>query len=139
MVDLDTNILIITWKVSGLSSLIKRQSLRMWSDIYMIIYVIYIYITSHRNRQQCGDSQRKGGGGRWRWAKWENVDGKRLFLGRWTHDVVCRWCFIELYTWNLYGFVKQYHPNNLFKRQSLSKWIFKRPIYMYILSTRDTL
>ena len=23
----------------------------------------------HRHRQQCGDSQRKGGGGRWMWAK----------------------------------------------------------------------
>ena len=40
-----------------------------------------------------------------------NGDRKRLCLGWWVHDAVCRWCFIELYTWNLHGFVTQGHPN----------------------------
>ena len=32
-------------------------------------------------------------------------------LERWVHHAGCGWCFVELNTWNLYGFVNQHHPN----------------------------
>ena len=61
-------------------------------------------------RQQYGDSQREGG-----WEEAEvgkegrNRHGKRLDFGWWVHYAVSR-CLIELYTWNLYGFINQSHP-----------------------------
>ena len=33
------------------------------------------------------------------------------------NDAVCRWCFTELYTWSLHGFINQCHPNNLIKKE----------------------
>ena len=41
----------------------------------------------------------------------QNGDRKTLSLGWWVHSAVWRWGFIELYTWNLYGFVSQCNPN----------------------------
>lgn len=38
-------------------------------------------------------------------------DGNKLCLGWQSHDAVCRWHFVVLYTCNLYGFVNQCHPN----------------------------
>ncbi|KAF6094754.1 hypothetical protein HJG60_011852 [Phyllostomus discolor] len=34
---------------------------------------------------------------------------KRLCLGRWAHDAVCRWCCWVVHL-NLYGFANQCHP-----------------------------
>ena len=51
---------------------------------------------------------RVGGGGQ-RGAG--NEDRKRLHLWRWAHNAVFSWCFTELYTWKLYGFANQCHPN----------------------------
>ena len=44
------------------------------------------------------EKQGKGGG---------NVDGK-TFHGRWENGTECRGRFVELYTWNPYGFENQY-------------------------------
>lgn len=46
----------------------------------------------------------------------ENGDGKRLCLGWWAHDAMCRWCFIVLYTWSLYCFLNQCHTNKFCKK-----------------------
>lgn len=35
-----------------------------------------------------------------------------------------RRCLMELYTWNLYGFMKQCHPNKLNKKEKNLFWIF---------------
>ena len=51
--------------------------------------------------------------------KW---DEKRLCFGWQMHNTVCRWCFVQLYTWNLYGFIKQCHPNKLIKSQNKVKY-----------------
>lgn len=46
----------------------------------------------------------------------------------WAPNAVCRWWFIELYSWDLCGFIKQCHPNKCkwnekWKRNlSLKKW-----------------
>ena len=45
-----------------------------------------------------------------------NGDGRGLDLGWWTHNTIYRWCIIELYTWNLYNFINQCHPNRLYKK-----------------------
>ena len=36
-------------------------------------------------------------------------------MGQWTHDAGCRWCFLELNTWNTCGLVNQWHPINSIK------------------------
>ena len=65
-------------------------------------------------------------------------DGKRLDLGWWTHNTIYRWCITELYTWNLYSFINQCHPNKInLKREKkrmchstrmvcISKWFCNR-------------
>ena len=72
-----------------------------------------IYIYTHRDKDNSEVTARgrvcEGVGGIGQWAvKW---GGKRLCLGRWACNSVCRWCYVELYTWNLYDLVNQCHPN----------------------------
>ena len=63
----------------------------------------------HRHGRQYGDSQRERGVGEWKWARGGQMgNGNRLDFGWSAHDAGCRWCFIELYTWNLYVFINQY-------------------------------
>ena len=38
-------------------------------------------------------------------------------MGWWTHNTLHRWCIIELYTWNLYNFINQCHPNKFNKNK----------------------
>ena len=42
-------------------------------------------------------------------------DGRRLGLGWWTHNTIYRSRITQLYTWNLYNFINQYHPKNSIK------------------------
>ena len=51
------------------------------------------------------------GGGAQRGNKW----WQRLDLGWWIPNVICRLCVIDLYTWNLYGFINQCHLNSIKK------------------------
>ena len=52
----------------------------------------------------------KGDAGRCKKAERGSMGTERYFR-RWARDALCRWCFVELYAWNLYGFVNQCHPN----------------------------
>lgn len=53
----------------------------------------------------------KGVGSRWAWV------GKRLWATG--DDAVCRWCSVELDTWNLYSCANQCHPpKNQFKKMN---------------------
>ena len=47
-------------------------------------------------------------------------DEKRFDFGWWPHTAICTWCIIELYTWNLYNFINQCHPNK-FNNKFLKK------------------
>lgn len=42
-----------------------------------------------------------------------NRDGRILDLGPWTYNGRYSWCVIELYTWNIYIFIDQCHPNKV--------------------------
>ena len=69
---------------------------------------------SASHRHQCGDYQREreigeveeGKGGQ------EGMEGDLPLGGEHT---ICRWCIIELYTWNPYNFISQCHPNKFNK------------------------
>ena len=75
----------------------------------------------------------KRDGSSWRWANGGiNGDGQRICFWRWMHDVVCRWCFVELYTWNLYGFVNQTLLNKL-NNFFLNDVNFSNPWIWYML------
>lgn len=39
------------------------------------------------------------------------------FFGQWAHNGVCRGCFVEWHTQNLFGFVNLCHPNELQKKR----------------------
>ena len=64
-----------------------------------------------RHKQQCGDSKRERGWGQVEVGKGGDMGTERDFARG--DDAVCRWWFIDLYTWNLYGFAHQCHPNKL--------------------------
>lgn len=46
---------------------------------------------------------------------------ERDCLGWWEHDAVCRGCFVELCTGDLYGFANPCHPNKCYKKCQLEK------------------
>ena len=60
-----------------------------------------------------------GGGQRWRWG----TGAEKLCLGRWVHNAVCKWCFLELYTGNLYGFVNQCHASKFKRKKHTASFI----------------
>ena len=52
-----------------------------------------------------------------------NDDGRRIDLGWWTHNMMYRWCVIELYTWNI-EFYYQSHPYQFNKKEKMP-WFHK--------------
>ena len=67
--------------------------------------------TKLNRRQNYGDYQRERGWGEVEDKGERNGDGRRLDLGWWTHNAIYRGCMIEFYTWKLYNFINQCHPN----------------------------
>lgn len=70
-----------------------------------------------RHRQQYGDSRRKGGRGRSKWAKGEQMGME----GDWTLGgghvgAVCRRWFVGVHTQDLHGYVNR-HPNKFNKKK----------------------
>ena len=74
--------------VGGLDEGIKQKS-------YMCVYMY--------KRQPCGDRGKVGGGLVEVGKGGGDGDRRRLWLGQWVPDTGCRWYFVELYIWNLYG------------------------------------
>ena len=48
-----------------------------------------------------------------------NGDGRRLDLGWWTHNIVCRWCVVELCTWNCIILLTSVTPIKSIKRKKI--------------------
>ena len=62
----------------------------MQSKLYRKI-VFSGYLSAHRHRQQCGDCQKDRGWGKMGVGKVrENEDRKRLCLGQWALDAMCK-------------------------------------------------
>ena len=63
-------------------------------------------------------------------GKWGiNGDRWRLDLGWWTHNIIYSWCVVELYTWSLYDFINQCHPNKFNEKcplgnQKRNNWFY---------------
>ena len=49
-----------------------------------------------------------------------NGDGGRLTWGG-ERNLLYRWCVIELYSWNLYNFINQYHPNKFNNKKEIKR------------------
>lgn len=63
--------------------------------MYLALTVVSLSHITHRYRQQCGNSQKErgegvGGVGKGGRGGGADRDRKRLCLGQWVHDVVCR-------------------------------------------------
>lgn len=48
-------------------------------------------------------------------------DGSTLDFGWWVHNVICRWCFIKLYTWNMYYFINFTSINSIKNKMEKKK------------------
>ena len=82
-----------------------------WLDTFWTDYIygyIWIYMTHTDRDNSMVITRGKGGLGR---GKRTEGGGKETSLWLLANNAQCRWCFIELYTWNLYSFINQWHPN----------------------------
>lgn len=78
---------------------------------------IYIYINTETQITLWDHQMEKEEGYRRRWVKrGGNRDEKRLCLGPWVQDAVCRWG-----TWSLYDSVNQCNPNELKKKNTIQQ------------------
>ena len=68
-----------------------------------------------------------------------NRNGRRLALGWWTHNTIHRWHITELYTWNLYNFVNQCHPNKFDLKNIFKINVQHRKVWMNIKWSQVTL
>ena len=72
-----------------------------WTFSRQISCVCVCVCVTHRHRQQYADRGKRGFGEMEEAKGGLNGDRKTL-LGQWMHDAVCRWCFVELYTLEIY-------------------------------------
>ena len=61
-----------------------------------------------------------GGEGGGRGSRGIDGDGRRLTRAG-AHHTGCRWCVVELYSWNLCNIVNQCHPHEVNKKKNTAK------------------
>ena len=111
-----THVYICTYMTLLHLTLLDKSSWYEWGTIGKMVK-LYIHICVCIYIKHIDTDNSVGIAGReWGWRKREegkeggNRD-KRLCLEPWVCDALCRWDFIELYSWNLYGFANQGSPD----------------------------
>ena len=97
-------------KVKGLN----KKYIYMYVCMYTSIHTHILMTHRHGQQSSMVIARGKGSWGGESEQKWVNWGPKETLL--WAMNAQAfRWCFIDLYTWNLYGFVNQCHPNKFNK------------------------